>query len=363
VNGLALCAGGYGLEAGLHIVLPGTYRTVCAVERQAYPVACMVSAMENKALAPFPIWDDVATFDPEPWRGLIHIITAGYPCQPFSLAGKRLGESDPRHIWPHIFRHICALKPALVFCENVSAHLANGFPAVKADLESLGYRVEAGIFSAAEVGAPHVRERLFFLAQLSDPSGGPGSAGAERSRRQEGADACGGGTRPELAHNQGHGRDEWGAESERQQGRLGTTGSGAGLEHSDSSLSHRRPDQQERQAQGGITSCGTGGTELGNAYSAGLEGSGHECAASYGRNKWPWPAGRGAEQYAWEQPRIIKSGLGRATDGLGARNEQLYMLGNGVVPVAAAMAFVALWERINPQSPGIATTQYQGFGY
>jgi len=64
---------------------------------------------------------------------------------------------------------------------------------------------------------------------------------------------------------------------------------------------------------------------------------------------WPWPAGRGAEQYAWEQPRIIKSSLGGTDHGMASRNEQLYMLGNGVVCVVAAMAFVALWERLNPQ--------------
>ena len=274
----------------------------------------MVAAMENKALEQFPIWSDVATFDPEPWRGLIHIITAGYPCQPFSNAGLRLGEDDPRHIWPHIYRIIRDLKPLWVFCENVAAHLKNGFPTVRADLIFAGYRVEAGIYSAAEVGAPHLRERLFFLGQLSNARSGPGSAGAERGGRTPGAD-------------------------------LDRSGARAGLGYTNSDGPPGFIFREREQAAASWTS----GTELGNPISARLQGQGHGRATCDGPDTWPWPAGRGEKQYEWEKPRIIKSGVGGTTHGVGSRNEQLYMLGNGVVPVAAtAMAFVALWEKLNP---------------
>ncbi|MDR3361860.1 MAG: hypothetical protein LBO64_03330 [Desulfovibrio sp.] len=71
IYGLALCAGGGGLELGLHLVMPGLYRTVCAVERQAYAAACLVAFMEKTGMGACPVWDDVATFDPRPWRGII----------------------------------------------------------------------------------------------------------------------------------------------------------------------------------------------------------------------------------------------------------------------------------------------------
>ena len=380
INGLALCSGGYGLESGLHLVMPGVYRTVCAVERQAYPVACLVSAMEKKALAPFPIWDNVATFDPVPWRGIVHIVTAGYPCQPFSLAGKRLGEDDPRYIWPHIFRIIRALMPAIVFCENVAAHLATGFSAVKGDLESLGYRVEAGIFSAAEVGAPHLRERLFIYGQLSDARIGTGAPGPERSRRAQGPDADRSGAGAELADDDSSRKPQRQGGISEQRGRIGDCCTG--LEHTHDGDSNGRPDIQGRQAQGGTSACGTGGmgnaesqperaglcpeqsqgfgigrsgdagdAKMGNSDSEGLQNRGQVLPAFNGHTVWPWPAGRGAEQYAWEEPRLTQPGLGRATDGVGTRNEQLHMLGNGVVPVDAALAFVALWEKVNGAGP------------
>jgi DNA (cytosine-5)-methyltransferase 1 len=125
----------------------------------------MVAKMAAGAMAPFPIWSDVASMDGRPWRGLVDLISAGYPCQPFSQAGKRLGEADPRHLWPHIGRIISECEPEWVFLENVAAHLHRGFRSVAADLQRMGYRVAAGIFTALEVGAPHLRKRLFAVAR------------------------------------------------------------------------------------------------------------------------------------------------------------------------------------------------------
>ena len=85
-------------------------------------------------------------------------------CQPFSLAGKRRGTDDPRHLWPHVARIIGEVEPAFVFLENVPGHLSIGFETVVSDLEDLGYEVAAGLFTAAEIGATHKRERLFILA-------------------------------------------------------------------------------------------------------------------------------------------------------------------------------------------------------
>ncbi|NEX47148.1 DNA cytosine methyltransferase [Pseudotabrizicola algicola] len=172
--GLSLCSGAGGIDLGLTIALPG-YRTVGHVERETYAAATLVARMEDAALDHAPVWDDVATFNGRPWRGAVDIVTAGYPCQPFSVAGKRRGTDDPRHLWPHVARIISEVEPPFVFLENVAHHLRLGFPEVASGLVGMGYRLAAGLFTAAEVGAPHKRERLFILAireedELADPA-------------------------------------------------------------------------------------------------------------------------------------------------------------------------------------------------
>ncbi|WP_235905764.1 DNA cytosine methyltransferase [Pseudooceanicola pacificus] len=172
--GPSLCSGAGGLDLGLAIAIPG-YRAVGHVERETYAAATLVARMEDASLDKAVVWDDVATFDGRPWRGAVDIVTAGYPCQPFSVAGKRRGADDPRHLWPHVARIIGEVAPPFVFLENVAHHLRLGFPEVAGGLVGMGYRLAAGLFTAAEVGAPHKRERLFILAiregdELADPA-------------------------------------------------------------------------------------------------------------------------------------------------------------------------------------------------
>lgn len=120
--------------------------------------------MADAALDPAPVWDDVATFDGTPWRGKVHLVSGGYPCQPFSCAGHRRGKDDPRHLWPHIRRIVAEIEPEWCFFENVEGHLDLGAADVFQDLQGMGYSVKAGLFSALEVGASHLRRRLFILA-------------------------------------------------------------------------------------------------------------------------------------------------------------------------------------------------------
>lgn len=104
-------------------------------------------------------WDEVEPID---------ILTAGYPCQPFSIAGNRKGENDPRHIWPYIKEAISILRPKFVILENVKGHLNLGFDKVLNDLTSIGYDSRWHIVRAAEQGAPHHRRRLFVVAYPID---------------------------------------------------------------------------------------------------------------------------------------------------------------------------------------------------
>ena len=100
------------------------------------------------------------------WAGIepIDILTAGYPCQPFSNAGQRKGIEDERHIWPHIKEAIGILRPRFIVLENVRGHLTLGFKEVLAHLAKVGYDARWQIVRASDVGAPHRRERLFIVA-------------------------------------------------------------------------------------------------------------------------------------------------------------------------------------------------------
>lgn len=162
-RGLSLCAGYAGLDLGVHIAEPA-YRTVGFVEREAHAAATLVARMADQALAEAPVWDDLRSFDGVPWRGRVHLLTAGYPCQPFSLAGLRRGAEDPRHLWPEVYRIAREVEPEWLFFENVAGHLTLGLPEVFEDLHRLGYEVAAGLFTAAEAGATHTRTRLFIVA-------------------------------------------------------------------------------------------------------------------------------------------------------------------------------------------------------
>jgi DNA (cytosine-5)-methyltransferase 1 len=97
------------------------------------------------------------------------ILTAGYPCQPFSHAGQRKGTQDERHIWPFIAQIISHSRPRIVVLENVRGHLSLGFKEVLQDLAKLGYDARWTVVRASDVGAPHQRARLFILA-TTDPN-------------------------------------------------------------------------------------------------------------------------------------------------------------------------------------------------
>ena len=120
-----------------------------------------------------PNLHDVTTVD---WAQVepVDILTAGYPCQPFSTAGERRGTEDDRHLWPHVATAAEALRPALIALENVRGHLTLGFDTVLADLDVLGYDVAWTIYPASAAGAPHRRDRLFILATIRSASD-PGS--------------------------------------------------------------------------------------------------------------------------------------------------------------------------------------------
>ena len=151
---LSICTGAGALDLGIRIACPDT-RTVCYCEREAFAVAHLVTAVEAGFLDSAPIWDDMRTFDCGPWRGKVDWLIGGIPCQPYSYAGKREGEADERNLWPDTARLIRELGPELIFLENVSGITQYYHESIRPELRAMGYKTQEGLFSAAEVGAPH----------------------------------------------------------------------------------------------------------------------------------------------------------------------------------------------------------------
>ena len=173
ITHLSLCTGYEGIGMGLRTVLP-TLREIAYVEREGFCCANLENKMQKGQMGEAPIFTDVKTFPYEKFRGLVDIMSFGFPCQPFSQAGLRQATEDPRHLFPYLAEGIRAMQPSIVFAENVEGVLScktgEGEPVVKyvgRTLEEMGYRTEVGIFSASEIGAPHQRKRVFFLG-ISD---------------------------------------------------------------------------------------------------------------------------------------------------------------------------------------------------
>lgn len=168
----SLFTGYSGLDMAVEAVLGG--RTVWHAEID--PAACRVLQHRYPGV---PNVGDVTTVD---WGSVepVDVVTAGYPCQPFSAAGRRLGEQDDRYLWPEVERAVRDLGPRLVVLENVAGHLVRGFPAVLGSLAEIGYDARWACVRASDVGAPHRRERLFAVAW---PAADAAHVGHERSRR------------------------------------------------------------------------------------------------------------------------------------------------------------------------------------
>ena len=154
IGGFALAARWVGIE------------TVQFVEIEPYAQKVL-----NKNFPDIPIHDNIKTFDATKFRG-IDIITGGYPCQPFSQAGKRRGEKDDRHLWPEMFRVIREARPNFVLAENVAGHVSMGLDDVLDDLESEGYTTQALIIPACAKDAKHRRDRVWIVANSERNSEG-----------------------------------------------------------------------------------------------------------------------------------------------------------------------------------------------
>lgn len=156
MNELALFAGaGGGLLASRLL----GHRTICAVEWDAYAASVLVARQNDGALPPFPIWDDVRTFDGRPWRHIVDIVSGGFPCQAYSTAASGRNVADD--LWPEMRRIVADVAPRYVFAENVSKRAIDR---AADDCEEMGYQTRCLSLSAKDLGGDHIRERHWLLA-------------------------------------------------------------------------------------------------------------------------------------------------------------------------------------------------------
>ncbi|WP_369196809.1 DNA cytosine methyltransferase [Streptomyces djakartensis] len=177
----SLCTGYGGLDMAAQAVFGGELAWVADIDAGA----SRILAHHHPEVSNL---GDITALD---WRdvGPVDVLTGGYPCQPFSLAGRRKGTADERHIWPYIAHALGVLRPRYAVLENVANHLRLGFADVLADLARLGFDAEWCVVRADQVGAPHQRRRLFVLATAADaPHLGYQRGGGTRGRGVGSAD-------------------------------------------------------------------------------------------------------------------------------------------------------------------------------
>jgi DNA (cytosine-5)-methyltransferase 1 len=166
MNELALFAGAGGGILGGHLL---GWRTVCAVEWEAYPASVLCARQNDGILPTFPIWDDVQTFDGKPWQGIVDVVSGGFPCQDISVAGKGDGLDGERSgMWNEMARIIGEVRPQYTFIENSPMLTVRGLERILADLASLGFNAEWGVLSAADVGANHGRNRIWIVGKMAN---------------------------------------------------------------------------------------------------------------------------------------------------------------------------------------------------
>tara|TARA_R100001480_G_scaffold50970_9_gene64335 strand:- start:43 stop:1416 length:1374 start_codon:yes stop_codon:yes gene_type:complete len=341
------------------------------------------------------------------------VITGGYPCQPFSNAGKRRGAEDDRHLWPQMFRLITEVRPTWIICENVTGHINMGLDQVLSDLEGEGYACRTFVLPACAVDAPHRRDRVWIIANTESCGGNRAPNDASPSpQRQNGKQ-----TQQSSKHgkiqsvsNTGLPEPQGRGEPETDHDRCSGAGIQEGSESSSSCSSVADPNSQRKPQQEGIdqnirgwavngseaSSQDVGNTERDGLSTSSLtrshdetSGSSKAKGAETARKSEGASRSRHDENVAdpstvnvpWQQPEFldqkireiesqrqagscgdgfrrwaVEPAVGRVADGIPGRVAQLKALGNAVVPQIPEILGRAILEAENEKQKAISSS-------
>jgi DNA (cytosine-5)-methyltransferase 1 len=259
------------------------HNPIGACEIEPYPRDVLLARQRDGILPSFPIWDDVATLDGNPWRGTVDVLCGGFPCQDISAAGKGAGITGERSgLWKEYARLIGEMQPRFVFAENSPLLRTRGLGVVLEDLAALGYNARWGIIGAGAVGAPHKRDRMWVLAYANVPRDGASKGNADK---------------------------DW------------------------SEIIKERQDESQLESSG--FSEDVAYSDLSQREGAGQSsGSYQEHADSLPSSAW----------WGQDPAEIPELKLGRVAHGVANRVHRLKAIGNGQVPQCAAVAFSILSE-------------------
>ena len=314
MNELALFAGAGGGILGGKLL---GWRTVCAVEWDQYAATVLAQRQNDGLLESFPIWDDVQTFDGRPWRGIVDVISGGFPCQDISVAGKGAGIDGERSgMWRHMARIIGDVRPSFVFVENSPMLVHRGLARVLADLSKMGYDSRWCIMGADDAGAPHRRKRIWILAYTGLPK--PSGRNQAPQRQQL-----------------GNRRTSW--------GKLASCSNVADAEGWTSRVTSKR-ERRENSTRGSanLSWHPKPGAKMDDTNSAQRKGAGFTSRSHQGNAN----ANTSGAWWGQDPAEIPESGMGRMADGVAHRVDRLKAIGNGQVPSVAALAWRILSETV-----------------
>jgi len=342
MNELSLFTGAGGGLLGTMLL---GFRPIGYVEWDDYCQRVIAARIKDGILPGAPIFSDIKTFIRDgyaaSYQGLVDVITAGFPCQPFSVAGKQKGADDERNMWPATTECIGIVRPRYVLLENVPG-IRRYLPVVVRDLRRLGYEVQRPlILGADDVGAPHRRKRVWIYAW--DTNGRDESRNWKIRKIQKGESSDTFGICENVAdtpERQDNGRNGRGVD--------GTTGGREGI---NTALNAGREDMADTDRNGAERDQSKYGRrsrvkQIGSWWASDPADLPDTEASDRGRSDGTENRGRGNQEIRGqsqsdnrEKYGIVKPLLGRVAHGVAHRVDRLAAIGNGQVPLCVATAF------------------------
>ncbi len=307
------------------------FETSCFIEQEPYcqavlryhwPDVSVLGDIKNVRRSDLP--------DPDP-----DVICGGFPCQPFSHAGRQQAQDDPRHLWPEMFRLIRECRPTWVVGENVAGIISLGLDEVLSDLESEGYATRTFNIPACAVGAPHIRQRIWIVAHADSQSEPDGAFDGNAGQRQLGFGFM---ADPDSQRSQGqwsNGSEEGWEDSERQAGLCGRAvlaDARRDTKGCDTELHGGTAQRSEGKLQSGDGGDDVADTQRKRKGRRGVSGPGKDKSKN-GKGSSGQPRGYG--EAGPEKWWAVEPSVGRLVNGLPNRVPQLRALGNSIVPQIA----------------------------